>query len=82
MAAASLIALGRLEEAESLIAHYEDEYSDNAFYSWFKWLIQRKRNVHSKTAQDLFLKAVEQNPYVKSRSTSGQPLCLIRKKAS
>lgn len=67
LAAASLIALGRLEEAESLIAHYEDEYSDNAFYSWFKWLIQRKRNVHSKTAQDLFLKAVEQNPYVKKQ---------------
>lgn len=65
LAVSSLLALGRLDEAESLIAHYEDDYSDNAFYSWFKWLIQRQRSLHSKATQELFLKALEQNPYVK-----------------
>lgn len=76
LAIASLIRLGRLEEAESLIGHYEDAYSDNAFYTWFNWLIQRKRSLHSTKTQELFLKALEQNPYVKKqieRRTEAMP---------
>lgn len=65
LAVSSLIALGRLKEAESLIEHYEDEFSDNAFYAWFKWLIERKRSVHSRATQEMFKQALEQNPYVK-----------------
>lgn len=62
---ASLIALNRLEEAGSLIAHYEEQYTDNAFYAWLKWMIQRRKSLHSKVTQELFLEAVDQNPYVK-----------------
>lgn len=65
LAISSLIVLGKFEEAESLIAHYEDAYADNAFYSWFKWLIQREQDLHSRATQELYEEAVEQNPYVK-----------------
>lgn len=80
LALSSLIALGRLDEAESLIGHYEDEYSDNAFYTWFKWLIQRKRNLHSKATQDLFLEAIEQNPYMKKHVEKRPPAMPYPKK--
>lgn len=65
LAVSSLICLGRLEEAESLIAHYEEDYSDNAFYAWFKWLIARSRSLHGAATQELYVKAAEGNPYVK-----------------
>lgn len=65
LAISCLVALDRPKEAESLMVHYEDAYSDNAFYAWFKWLIQRNRSVHSTTTQELYLQALELNPYVK-----------------
>lgn len=65
LAVSALIALVRLEEAESLISHYEEKHTDNAFYSWFKWLIQRKRSLLSSATQDAFMEAIDKNPYVK-----------------
>lgn len=81
LAVSSLIALGRMEQAESLIEHYEDEYSDNAFYTWFRWLIERNRNMHSPATQELFLTAVEQNPYVKKHVVKRHPAMPYPKKA-
>lgn len=65
LAIASLIGLNRFEQAESLIKHYEKDYSDNAFYAWFKWSIQRRKNLHAPSTQELYMKALDQNPYVK-----------------
>ncbi|RNF41183.1 tetratricopeptide repeat protein [Planococcus salinus] len=65
MAISALLATDRLEEAESLIGHYEQENTDNAFYAWFKWLIQRKRQVLSNKTQEAYLEAIEKNPYAK-----------------
>ncbi|ANU10614.1 hypothetical protein A1A1_09086 [Planococcus antarcticus DSM 14505] len=65
LATSTLIALGRLEEAQSLISHYEEELSDNAFYAWFKWSIERQKGILSQTAQTLYEEAIDQNPYVK-----------------
>lgn len=65
LAVSTLIALDRLPEAESLIDHYEEELSDNAFYAWFKWSIERKKTFLSQATQDLYVRAVDQNPYVK-----------------
>lgn len=61
----TLIALGRLGEAESLIGHYEEELSDNAFFAWFRWSIERQKGILSQAAQTLYSEAVDQNPYVK-----------------
>ena len=61
-AAATLIALNRLEEAESLMSHYQD--SDNAFFSWFRWTIEKKKGFFSKETQDAFESASEDNAYV------------------
>ena len=65
LAVSALIALGRLEEAESLISHYEEELSDNAFYAWFRWSIERQKGMLSQTVQTRYVEAVDQNPYVK-----------------
>lgn len=65
LAVSTLIALDRLAEAESLIGHYEEELSDNAFYAWFKWSIERKKTIFSQATQNLYVEAVDQNPYVK-----------------
>ncbi|WP_019415048.1 SEC-C metal-binding domain-containing protein [Paenisporosarcina sp. TG20] len=66
VAMSTLIALGRLQEADSIINHYEDQQTDNAFYAWFKWLIQMKKtNLLSSATQEAFLEAVDKNPYVK-----------------
>ncbi|ANU28039.1 tetratricopeptide repeat protein [Planococcus versutus] len=65
LAVSTLIALDRLPEAESLIDHYEEELSDNAFYAWFKWSIERKKKILSQATQALYVRAVDQNPYVK-----------------
>lgn len=81
LAVSSLIVLDRLQQAESLIQHYEDDYSDNAFYTWFKWLIARKRSMHSQATQDLYLQAVEQNPYVKKHIEKHSPSSPYPKKA-
>ncbi|MDQ0427218.1 tetratricopeptide (TPR) repeat protein [Planomicrobium stackebrandtii] len=61
----ALIALGRFEEAESLILHYEQELSDNAFFGWFKWSIEQQKSMLSQKSQDLYTEAIDQNPYVK-----------------
>ncbi|MGM9921099.1 MAG: SEC-C metal-binding domain-containing protein [Bhargavaea sp.] len=63
VALSALISLGRLDEAESLIAHYEDPDGDNAFFAWFRWGIERKRNLLSPAAEGAFRIAEEQNPY-------------------
>ncbi|WP_281864234.1 tetratricopeptide repeat protein [Planomicrobium okeanokoites] len=81
LAVSSLIVLDRLKEAESLVNHYEDDYSDNAFYTWFKWLIARRRNMHSQETQALYLQAIEQNPYVKKYIEKRNPAMPYPKKA-
>ncbi|MCZ8539999.1 SEC-C metal-binding domain-containing protein [Psychrobacillus psychrodurans] len=59
---ATLIALNRLEEAESLMSHYQD--SDNAFFSWFRWAMEKKKSFFSKETQDAYDLASEDNAYV------------------
>ncbi|WP_313890866.1 SEC-C metal-binding domain-containing protein [Psychrobacillus sp.] len=59
---AALIALNRMEEAESLMDHYKE--SDNAFFSWFRWAIERKRNFFGQTTQEFFDLAKEDNAFV------------------
>ncbi|WP_175453993.1 tetratricopeptide repeat protein [Psychrobacillus sp. OK028] len=61
-AVATLIASNRIEEAESLMSHYQD--SDNAFFSWFRWTIEKKKGFFSKETQDAFELASEDNAYV------------------
>lgn len=61
-AVATLIALNRLEEAESLMSHYQD--SDNAFFSWFRWTIEKKKSFFSKQTQEAYDLASEDNAYV------------------
>lgn len=61
-AVATLIALNRLEEAKCLMSHYED--SDNAFFSWFRWTIEKKKSFFSKETQEAFELASEDNAYV------------------
>ncbi|RSK34365.1 SEC-C metal-binding domain-containing protein [Bhargavaea beijingensis] len=63
VALSALISLGRLDEAESLIAHYEEPEADNAFFAWFRWAIERKKNLLSPAAEGAFRIAEEQNPY-------------------
>ncbi|EMR05283.1 hypothetical protein C772_02750 [Bhargavaea cecembensis DSE10] len=63
VALSALISLGRMDEAESLIAHYEDPDADNAFFAWFRWAIERKKNLLSPAAEGAFRIAEEQNPY-------------------
>ncbi|SEJ54212.1 SEC-C motif-containing protein [Bhargavaea ginsengi] len=63
VALSALISLGRLDEAESLIVHYEEPDADNAFFAWFRWAIERKRNLLSPAAEGAFRIAEEQNPY-------------------
>lgn len=65
LAVSALISLGRLEEAESLISHYEEELSDNAFYAWFRWSIERQKGKISQISQTRYIEAIDQNPYVK-----------------
>lgn len=66
LAMSTLIALDKLDEADSIINHYEDQQTDNAFYAWFKWLIQlKKTNLLSSATQQAFIEAVDKNPYVK-----------------
>lgn len=65
LAVSALIALGRLKEAESLISHYEEELSDNAFYAWLRWSMERQKGILSQTAQTTYIEAIDQNPYVK-----------------
>ncbi|AQQ51927.1 SEC-C metal-binding domain-containing protein [Planococcus lenghuensis] len=63
-AISSLLALGRVEDAESLIDHYDETHTDNAFYAWFRWLIERKKGFFSAAAQEAYRTAVDKNPYV------------------
>ena len=63
VALSALVTLGRLDEAESLIAHYEEPDADNAFFAWFRWAIERKKNLLSPAAEGAFRIAEEQNPY-------------------
>ena len=61
-AVATLIALNRIEEAESLMSHYQD--SDNAFFSWFRWTMKKKKSFFSKETQEAYELASEENAYV------------------
>ncbi|MEK3977647.1 SEC-C metal-binding domain-containing protein [Psychrobacillus sp. FSL K6-2836] len=61
-AVATLIALNKIEEAESLMSHYQD--SDNAFFSWFRWTIEKKKSFFSKETQDAYEMAMDDNSYV------------------
>lgn len=61
-AVATLIALNRIEEAESLMSHYQD--SDNAFFSWFRWSMEKKKSFFSKETQKAYELAIEDNAYV------------------
>ena len=62
-AISSLIALGRFDEAESLIDHYDEEHTDNAFYAWFRWAIERKKGFFSAAAHEAYEEAANKNPY-------------------
>ncbi|MET3574140.1 SEC-C metal-binding domain-containing protein [Bhargavaea ullalensis] len=63
VALSALISLGRLDEAESLLDHYEEPGADNAFYAWFRWAAERRRNVLGTAAEEAYRTASDQNPY-------------------
>ncbi|WP_088006806.1 tetratricopeptide repeat protein [Indiicoccus explosivorum] len=63
-AISSLIALGRSEDAESLIGHYDEAHTDNAFYAWFRWAIERKKGFFSPETHEAYQEAADKNPYM------------------
>lgn len=64
VALSALLSLGRFDEAESLIAHYEEPEADNALYAWFRWAAERRKSLLSPGTEAAYRIAEDQNPYV------------------